>query len=78
MKFSKRIYKAFAILVLMITVIFNNFIMDVYAYDMPLGKDNKSNKIYEWVRVRSVKDIMDILLVDEEETVLERVLCAAN
>ena len=65
MKFSKRIYKAFAILVLMITVIFNNFIMDVYAYDMPLGKDNKSNKIYEWVRVRSVKDIMDIL-GDEE------------
>ena len=65
MKFSKRIYRAFAILVLMITVIFNHFSIDVYAYDMPLGKKNTSNKIYEWVRVRSVEDIMDII-GDEE------------
>ena len=65
MKFRKRIYRAFAILVLMITVIFNHFTMDVYAYDMPLGKKNTSNKIYEWVRVRSVEDIMDII-GDEE------------
>ena len=65
MKFSKRIYRAFAILVLMITVIFNHFSIDVYAYDMPLGEKNTSNKIYEWVRVRSVEDIMDII-GDEE------------
>lgn len=65
MKFSKRIYKAFAILVMVITFIINNFSVDVYAYNMPLGKDNKSDKIYEWVRVRSVKDIMNILS-DEE------------
>lgn len=49
----------------MITVIFNHFSIDVYAYDMPLGKKNTSNKIYEWVRVRSVEDIMDII-GDEE------------
>ena len=65
MKYSKRIYKAFAILVLMITVIFNSITLTVYAYDMPLGKKNTSNKIYEWVRVRSVEDIMDII-GDEE------------
>ena len=49
----------------MITVIFNHFSIDVYAYDMPLGEKNTSNKIYEWVRVRSVEDIMDII-GDEE------------
>ena len=64
-KAGKRVYRAFIFLVLMIAVIFNAFSMDVYAYDMPLGKNNTSDKFYEWVRVRSVEDIMSIL-GDEE------------
>ena len=64
-KAGKRVYRAFMFLVLMIAVIFNTFSMDVYAYDMPLGKNNTSDNIYEWVRVRNVEDIMNIL-GDEE------------
>ena len=64
-KVSKKVYRAFAFFVLMIAVVFNSFSMNAYAYDKALGKDNPSDKIYEWVRVRSVEDIMDII-GDEE------------
>ena len=64
-KTNKQFYKAFVFFILMVAVFFNGFSMNVYAYDMPLGKNNSSNKIYEWVRVRNVEDIMNIL-GDEE------------